>query len=216
MSKPVCYLLCVILYDFLLLNLNDFGAFDFFIPFFAFLFLCPDKKRVFFWLLGLNLFILFMVASYFINNEIQNAKIIFLRSNLILLLVLSLLFSKDQYFITKALYELKFPQKIIAIMVINSRLFSDFLQKTKQIPKTLKARGVKLTTSFFTYKCYANLIGKNIVASLDLAFEIFNTMKVRGYKDKIAFLHSEKAQFGEIMLLILSVLNILYRIIINL
>lgn len=212
MSKPVCYLICILLFDLFLLNVQNFYIFDFLAPAFAFFAFCEDKKRAFFWLLGLNLFVAFMMISYILNSEFELAISLFTRVNLILTLVLSLLLGKDQYFLAKAMFELKMPQKIVAIMMISSKLFDELLREAYQIPRTLKARGVVLKVSLFTYKAYANLIGKMIVGSLDRSFEIFNTMKVRGFRGKVAFLASQKASLSEIMLLLLVVFGICFRI----
>lgn len=212
MNKPLCYLLCIVLYDIFLLNANSFYLIDFLIPAFAFLFFQDDKKATLFWLLGLNLFVVFVAISYLLNGEYKLAINLMIRTNLILLLALSLFFRKDQYFITKALFALKFPQKLIVIMMINAKLFKGLLVDLSKMTRVLKARGVRIQMSVFTYKAYANLIGKIVVNSFDKSFGIFQTMKIRGYTNKIGFLNLQRASLLELTLLFLILFDIAFRI----
>lgn len=211
MSRPVCYLLSIIVYDIFLLNASEIYAVDFVAPVLAFILFQKDKKRALVWLLYLNIFLIFIVASYALNGDFASAKSIFIRTNLILLLVLSLLLGKDSYFVIKALFSLRLPQKLIAIMMIYAKVFEELLVWVKDMPKTLKIRGVKREISLFFFKAYASLIGKIIVSGLDRSFGIFNAMKVRGYRDKIAFLPALRASLAEILLFVIVILTAIFR-----
>lgn len=212
MNKPLCYLLSALIYDVFLLGANSFYFFDFIPPAYAFLLLQPNKKKAIFWLFGLNLFLIFIVISYILNSDFDTALAIFIRTNLILLLILSLLLGKDSYFLIKAFYTLKTPQKLLGIMIIYAKLFEELLVFARQIPLTLKARGVRSEISLFTYKSYANIIGKIIICGFDRSFGIFRAMIARGYSGKIAFLPIQRANSGEILLLLIIILVAILRI----
>lgn len=212
MNKPVCYLFIVLIYDVFLLSASEFYPIDFLVPLLALLFLAESKFKVLTWLLTLNIFVFFIVFSYILNGDFVSAKIVFIRTNLILLLVLSLFLGKNQYFLIKALYSIKIPQKLLAVMIINSKLFEELLNQISKIPNTLKVRGVKVNFSIFTYRAYANLIGKIIVNGFDRSFEIYSAMRVRGYKGYISFLDMQRANLSEISLLILTLIAAGFRI----
>ncbi|MDO5046007.1 CbiQ family ECF transporter T component [Campylobacter sp.] len=211
MSQPLCYLLSIIIYDIFLLNADEIYLIDLLAPALAFIFFQKSKIRTCLWLLGLNLFIVFIVASYLLNGDFAAAKIVFVRTNLILLLVLSLLLGRDGYFLLKALFSLRMPQKLIAIMMIYSKLFEELLNQAKKIPNTLKARGVRHEISLFNYEAYANIIGKIIINGFDRSFGIFKAMKARGYSGRIGFLEAKRANLGEILFFALVVLTALVR-----
>lgn len=212
MSKPLCYLLSIIIYDIFLLNSSEIYAIDFLAPALAFALFQKDKKRVALWLLGLNVFLLFIISSYLLNGDFLSAKIVFARTNLILLLVLSLLLGKDGYFLIKALFALRAPQKLIATMIIYFKVFEELLSWVKGMTKTLKVRGVKREISLFAFKAYANIIGKIIISGFDRSFGIFKAMKVRGYSGRIGFLPVLKANSAEISLFVIVVLTAVFRV----
>lgn len=206
MNKPVCYLLTAVIYDICLLNAREFYLFDFAPALFAFLLLSERRVKILFWLSTLNIFVCFIVVSYVLNGDLTSAKAVFVRTNLILLLTLSLFFGKDQYFLAKALYALYAPQKLIAAAVISGRSLRELLERISKIPDTLKIRGVKIKFSIFTYRAYANIIGKIIVEGFDKSSKIYDAMNVRGYKGHIGFLDIQRAEFREFALLALTLL----------
>lgn len=212
MTRPICYLLCALIYDVSLLGASEFFWLDFALAFSAFVFLQKQKKHLLKWLLMLNIFLLFIVVSYILNGENDLAIRSFIRTNLILVFILSLFLGRNQYFIIQAFSTLKFPQKLLAIMLISSKLFSEILLEISKMPRVLKARGVALRPSLLTYKAYASLIGKMIVFSLDRSFEIYLAMGVRGYRGRLVFLSAQSASLLEICLLIGVILLAIFRI----
>lgn len=210
MSRPLCYLLMALVYDICLLGAHDFYALDLAICLAAWM-MSERKFKVLLWVAGLNLFTLAACVSLALNGDIDGARVIFVRCNLILLLVVSLFLGRGQYFLIKALFELKFPQKLLLVLVINARLFDELLSNLAKMPSTIKARGVSVGINLTTYKAYANLIAKNIVFGFDRAGEIYATMRVRGYDGTLGFLPDKKANLSELLLLSLVVINAVFR-----
>lgn len=205
MTQASSYLLAVAIYDLSMLSASEFCALDLAPVIFAFLFLQKQKLRTAIWLAWLNIFAVFIALSYALNGDFLNAKAVFIRTNLIVGLALGLFLGREQFFLIQALSQLKVSQKIIAIMLINNKLFEELLERASKIPAVLKARGVRVGTSIFTYRAYANLLGKMIVLGLDRSFEIHRTMLARGYSGRLSFLPASPLRVRDLALLALVV-----------
>ncbi|QPT40761.1 Uncharacterised protein [Oligella ureolytica] len=203
--KPALYILLLTIYDICVVGASSFGVVDVLAPVAAFFLIAKDRKKLIFWLFGLNIFILFVAVSYVLNGDYESAKVVMIRSNLILLLTLSFFIGRDEWFLLKGFYKLKFSRKFISIVFISSKLTNLLLKSAFKIPMILKIRGVNGGLLF--YKAYAGALARMVCDMLDKSYRIYKTMGIRGYSGDIVFIETEdRINFGDILVIVLVML----------
>ncbi|WP_294965876.1 energy-coupling factor transporter transmembrane component T [Sulfurimonas sp.] len=164
------------------------------------------KKLIF-----INLFIVLLVIFVFFQNQ-NEALILLIRTNLILLFNIALFHKSKGYDIVRGLDALNFPAKVVSVFYFSLSLIIYLLKDFKETKNTLKSRGFKSTTSIFTYQTYGNIFGMIFVKALRKSEDMTYSMQSRGFEDKIFFLSSNS--IGLIQRLItLSIVVIFIKVI---
>ena len=165
-------------------------------------------------LILLNAFIIILVIFVFFQNPTQALELL-IRTNLILLLNITLFHKSNGYDIVRALDALNFPSKIVSIFHFTLILINYLVLDFKKTKKTLKARGFTSRTSLFTYKTYGNIFAMIFIKALRKSEDMQVSMEARGFKNKIYFLNSNTITLFEQILLasiIIIFIKVLYEL----
>jgi cobalt/nickel transport system permease protein len=140
----------------------------------------------------LNIFIMLVVASVLLEEKYDLAMLIFLRSNMVLFMILSLFIKKDAFELAIGLQELKLPASFVAVFFFSVKFIFIFKKELKKFIKTLHVRGFERQTSVFAYTTYANFIGILMVKAFHNAQKLQKVIELRGFKNKIFSLQETK------------------------
>jgi cobalt/nickel transport system permease protein len=105
-----------------------------------------------------------------------------LRSNIILLALISLVATSSVFTLSRAMRELRVPDKIVQLFFFTYRYLHVIQLEYERMVNTLKIRGFQPKTNMHTYKTYAYLVGMLLVKSYDRAERIRKAMLCRGFK----------------------------------
>lgn len=164
-------------------------------------------------LLFLNIFIFMIFIVLLFQSTLSEALNIYFRTNMIMLFNLTIFFSSSAYDIVRALDNLKFPNKIISSVYFTIKMIQILSDELKVIKQTLKARGFKANSSFFTYETYGNLFGHIFVKSIKKAQVLEESFKLRAFNGKIYLMNSMKISYYDFILIFLIFLLYLKRFI---
>lgn len=137
----------------------------------------------------LNFFIVVLVVFVFFQNQ-NEAINLFFRTNMILIFNLAMFYKSKGYDLIRGLDGLNFPSKLISVSYFCLSLINYLLKDFKDIKNTLKLRGFRNKTSLYTYEIYGNIFGMTFIKALRKAYEMQDSMKTRGFENKIFFLTS--------------------------
>lgn len=193
-------LICAFLYS-IFISFNKIELL-FIIPI-VFVALCEYKdilkilKKLFF----LNFFILTIFIILLLQDDVENALNIYIRTNMIILFNL-LLFSKSSgYDIVRALNELRFPKKFVSSVYFSLKMIQVLTEEFKKIKQTLRARGFRANSSLFAYETYGNLFGHIFVKSIKKANALQDSFELRGFHGKIYLINNSKLSIFDVVLI---------------
>ncbi len=104
---------------------------------------------------------------------------IFLRSNILLLLLTSLLSTINFVILGHALNHIFIPKKLIHLFLFSIRYLTIIHQEYINLKRSAIIRGFKPKMNIHTYKTFANFAGMLLVRSLNRSEKIINAMKCR-------------------------------------
>jgi len=107
-----------------------------------------------------------------------------LKSNAILIVLISLVATMTFATLGHTLSRLKIPDKLVFLLMLTYRYIFVIQQEYHKIQKSIKARGFKAKTSLHTYKTFAYIIGMLLIRASDRADRVYNAMRCRGFKGK--------------------------------
>ncbi len=201
----------LLLFYSLFLGLSDFLHIAMFLP--IFLEIYRNKSEIFIIfkkLILLNIFIAIIAFTVYFSNE-KLAILIFIRSNLVVLLALLLFHNRNYFDIALGLKDAKMPNWIVNIFYFNAKFIYMFLHDIKNFKKNLLLRGFRPKINLFTYQTYANFIGLLFVHALYKANTLSNMLILRGFKDEIYSLKKpEKIGKYEIILFIFTIFSFIF------
>jgi len=135
-------------------------------------------------LLPANGFLAFVSATVAFSDP-DLALFLILKSNLLILLTLSLLASSSIFEILHALHHLGLPNKLLQLLFFSYRYIHTLKEQLDITLKSAKARGFSPATNMKTYKTYAYLLTNLLVRSYIRSENIFKAMKARGYRGEV-------------------------------
>ena len=135
--------------------------------------------------LKLNIFIILVVLSLVLYGEYALAKLIFIRSNLIILFGRLAFYRSDYFSIALAVSSLNLGDKLTAIFYFSAKFTADLKTIFIRLKKTLKVRGFEPKASLFTYKIYANLVAMLFLEAFYKASVLEKTFVCRGFDGKL-------------------------------
>jgi len=132
----------------------------------------------------------FMVGPLTASRQgLELAGLLTLKSNTILLALISLVTTISIPTLGQALHHLRLPHKLCYLMLFTYRYLYVFEQEYHRLRQAIKVRGFRPRTNLHTYRTYAYLVAMLLVRSHDRAERVFQAMRCRGFKGKFYSLH---------------------------
>ena len=107
-----------------------------------------------------------------------------LKSNAILLALIALTATMSFATLGHAMNQLKFPEKLVYLLLLTYRYIFVIEQEYKKILRAIKIRGFSPGTSLHCYKTYAYVIGMLFVRASARAERVYQAMRCRGFAGK--------------------------------
>ncbi|MEW6351638.1 MAG: cobalt ECF transporter T component CbiQ [Thermodesulfobacteriota bacterium] len=117
------------------------------------------------------------------------ALLITIKSNVILLTVITLLGTTPVFDLVHALSHMGVPERLIHVFFFCFRYVHVIHDEYLRLLKAMKIRGFRPATNLHTYRSYAYLVGMLLVKSFDRSQKILAAMKCRGFQGKFYILH---------------------------
>ena len=112
-----------------------------------------------------------------------------LKSNAILLMLLTLITTMAFSTFGSALNRLRVPDKLVHLLLMTYRYVFVMEQEYQRLIRAAQIRGFRPGTNLHTYKTYAYIVGMLFVRSALRADRVYNAMLCRGFKRKFYSLH---------------------------
>ncbi len=167
------------------------------------------KKKTILTLIKINGFILFLwcVIPFSAGGEkifsfwklsvtkegIDLCLLLTLKSNAILMSIISMLLTQPAPVLGKALSCLKFPSKFVFLLLISYRYINLIYEEYNRLMTAAKLRGFVPKTNFKTYKTIGYIFSMVLIKSYDRAERIYKAMVLRGFKGKFYTLYEFSA-----------------------
>jgi len=116
-----------------------------------------------------------------------------IKSNAILLVLISFIATMTFATLGHSLSRLKIPEKLVFLLMITYRYIFVIQQEYEKIIRSIKIRGFKPKTTLHTYKTFAYVIGMLLIKASERADRVYNAMRCRGFKGKYYSLTDFKA-----------------------
>jgi len=123
------------------------------------------------------------------KEGIVSALLITLKSNSIVLMVITLLGTSQIFTLVHALSHLWVPDKLVHLFFFCFRYIHVIHDEYHRLVNAMKIRGFKPKTDMHTYRTYAYLVGMLLVRSFDRSKRIMQAMKCRGFRGRLYILH---------------------------
>ncbi|WP_006788121.1 cobalt ECF transporter T component CbiQ [Thiorhodospira sibirica] len=131
----------------------------------------------------------FTLAGWPASREgLEHALHIFLKSNSIMLALLSLLGTLEASCLGRALYHLKVPVKLVHLLLFTIRYLDVLKNEYARLRISMKARGFQLRNNLHTYKSIGYLFGMLLVRTLHRCERILMAMRCRGFDGRLHLL----------------------------
>ena len=114
--------------------------------------------------------------------------LIALRAISICLLIFPMIGTTKFHKSLKALQKLRFPDKLIQILMFTYRYIFVFMDELERMATAAKARLFRKKTNIFTLKTIGNLTGMLFVHGFSRTHRVYNAMASRGYKGSLKIL----------------------------
>ena len=118
------------------------------------------------------------------REGVDLALLITIKSNAIVLALMSLLGTISVQDLGPAMQRLKIPGKLCHILLFTYRYVFVIYQEFVTMRQAMRARGFKPKTDRHTYRSYAWLIGMLLVKSWDRAERVHDAMRCRGFRNR--------------------------------
>jgi len=107
-----------------------------------------------------------------------------IKSNAILLALISFIATMTFATFGHSLSRLKMNKKLVFLLMITYRYIFVIFQEYQKILRSIKIRGFQPRTSMHTYKTFAYVVGMLLIKAADWADRVFDAMRCRGFKGK--------------------------------
>lgn len=107
-----------------------------------------------------------------------------LKSNAIILVLISFIATMPFATLGHSLRRMKIPEKLVFLLMITYRYIFVIQQEYQKIIRSIKIRGFKPKTTIHTYKTFAYVIGMLLIRASNRADRVYNAMRCRGFKGK--------------------------------
>jgi len=146
-----------------------------------------------------------LVAS---SEGIWYSTLITLKSNIIVLILMSLIATSSVFSLGRALDRLFLPSKLVILIFFTYRYVHVIYQEYLRLLNAIKIRGFRPGNNLHTYKTYAYLVGMVLVKSHDRAERVKAAMLCRGFKGKFYDLGEFSFEPMDILVMVLMLLAV--------
>ncbi len=122
-------------------------------------------------------------VNVYLAGIILAAKIT-LKSNAILMVLISFIATMTFATLGHSLSRLRIPEKLVFLLMITYRYIFVIQQEYQKIIRSIKIRGFKPKTTLHTYKTFAYVIGMLLIRASERADRVYNAMRCRGFNGK--------------------------------
>ncbi|WP_456455025.1 energy-coupling factor transporter transmembrane component T family protein [Thermovibrio sp.] len=144
--------------------------------------------------------LLVLITQLFLGSK-EVALLVFLRSNEILLLSVSLLSSSSVFEILHALHHLKVPNSLLQVAFLSYRYLNELSRKFELTLKSAKCRGFTPSTGKITYMTYAHLVANLLAYSSFKSERVYKAMLCRGFNGYFPVFRHFKATYFDYLFL---------------
>ncbi|MCD6569476.1 MAG: cobalt ECF transporter T component CbiQ [Deltaproteobacteria bacterium] len=149
------------------------------------------------------------------KEGILYAGLITLRSNAIILALITLLGTTSMVSIGQALNHLYVPDKLVYLLFLTYRYTHVIYMEYNRLKNAMKIRCFRPGTNIHTYKSYAYLVGMLLVNSYDRAQRIRSAMLCRGFKGKLYYLNNLYLKGYDIVSIIMALIILTALVVCN-
>ncbi len=143
----------------------------------------------------------FSVGPFKVSHDGASlALLVFLKSNLIVLATIALLYSSSVFELAHALHHLRVPDKLVQLLFFTFRYLHVLEQEFLHLKEAALLRGFRPRTSLFTYRITAYLVGNLIVRSYDRSQRVYEAMLCRGFQGTFPVYHHFEGQRRDLFL----------------
>jgi len=151
----------------------------------------------------------FTIGPFTATEEgVRYATILTLRSNIIILALISLVSTISVFTFGRAMRELRVPDKIVQLFFFTYRYLHVIHLEYERLVKALKIRGFQPKTNMHTYKTYAYLVGMLLVKSYDRSERVRRAMLCRGFKGSFYDLSEFRVRREDIVIMFLMLMAV--------
>ncbi|GAA3921590.1 cobalt ECF transporter T component CbiQ [Litoribacillus peritrichatus] len=141
---------------------------------------------------------LFVVFGWTASEQgVDRAVVIFLRSNIIVLSMLSLLGTLEPEELGHGMSRLGVPQKFAHLFLMTARYLDVLLDEYQRLRLAMKARAFHARTDLHTWRSYGWLIGMLLVRSMERSQRVVKAMKCRGFQGQFYLLDDRVWRAGD-------------------
>jgi cobalt/nickel transport system permease protein len=154
---------------------------------------------------------LFWIGPLTVTREgVLYAAMITVKSNAMMLMLISLVASTPIFTLGHAMHALGIPKKIVHLFFFTYRYIHVMHREYARLLNSMKIRGFKPGNNFHTYKTIAYMVGMLLVRSFDRAQRVHNAMLCRGFKGNLYSLSRFSIQTKDIVSLVVMLAAILF------
>lgn len=133
---------------------------------------------------------IYSIGPLTIQREgIYQALLITLKSNSIILMVISLLATSQIFSLVHAMSHLWVPDKLVHLFFFCFRYIHVIHEEYHRLINAMKMRGFKPKTNMHTYRAYSYLVGMLLIRSFNRSKRVLQAMNCRGFNGKFYILH---------------------------
>lgn len=159
---------------------------------------------------------LFKIGPLLATREgIIYALKITIRSNTIMLFVISLLSTSSISALIHALNDLYLPDKLVYLFFFVYRYLHVIEKEFEKLSNSMSIRAFKPRTNLHTYKSYAYLIGMLLIKSYERSKKVYEAMLCRGFKGKFYIFDDFSLDRYDLLFTIICLSFIIYSIFIE-
>jgi cobalt/nickel transport system permease protein len=153
---------------------------------------------------------LFTIGTLTASKEgVLYITLLTLRSNIIVLALISLLSTIPIFTLGRAMKEMGVPDKIVQLFFFTYRYLHVIHLEYQRLLNALKIRGFQPKTNLHTYKTYAHLVGMLLVKSYDRSERIRKAMMCRGFRGTFYNLNEFSLKPFDIVIMSLMLLTVI-------
>ena len=167
-------------------------------------------------ILKLNIFILFTSLTVILSEaDFEFAKLIFIRSNLILIFSITLMQNMDSFKIFRAIYNLNLPKKIAFTLFFTIKYIEILQSEAEKILIVLKIKNFESKMDKLTLQTYGFLFASLIIKTIKKSQILSENLKLRMHQNR--FFIKERIQLSKIdyFILISLTIRIFYELYLN-